>query len=64
MELDYHHMDQILPAFWIGDLHSARDSDTLRANNIRSILSVMRGTFSVHDVRLTFLVLIYDSKYR
>ncbi|KAI0254635.1 hypothetical protein BJV78DRAFT_1274060 [Lactifluus subvellereus] len=42
-------MDQVLPGFWIGDLHSARDSDTLRANNIRSILTVMRGTFSIHD---------------
>jgi hypothetical protein len=52
MDDEHHHMDQVLPGFWIGDLHSARDSDTLKANNIRSILTVMRGKFPIHDVRL------------
>jgi dual specificity phosphatase 12 len=55
MDDEHHHMDQVLPGLWIGDLHSARDSDTLRANNIRSILTVMRGKFSIHDVCLLSL---------
>ncbi|KAI0300163.1 hypothetical protein B0F90DRAFT_1725593 [Multifurca ochricompacta] len=49
MDDDYHHMDQVLPGLWIGDLHSAKDSDTLRTNNIHSILTVMRGKFSIHE---------------
>jgi len=48
---EYHHMDQILSGLWIGDLHSAKDGNTLTANNIRSILSVMRGRLSIPEVR-------------
>lgn len=43
-------MDQILPGFWVGDLHSAKDPNTLVANNIHSILSVMRGRLSIPEV--------------
>ena len=50
MEDEYHHMDQIQPGLWVGDLHSAKDVNTLRANNIQSILTAMRGRFSLPDV--------------
>jgi dual specificity phosphatase 12 len=49
MDGEYHHMDQILPGLWVGDLHSAKDADALTANNIHSILTVMRGRFSVPE---------------
>jgi hypothetical protein len=53
---EYHHMDQIVSGLWIGDLHSATDSNTLTANNIRSILTVMRGRFSIPEVRPIFFL--------
>lgn len=60
MDEEYHHMDQILPGLWIGDLHSAKDVNTLRANNIQSILTAMRGRFSLPEVCPNFLhTLIY-----
>jgi hypothetical protein len=55
-------MDQILPGLWVGDLHSAKDANTLAANNIHSILTVMRGRFSVPEVCPVFLLTpIYTS---
>lgn len=51
MDNEYHHLDQVLPGLWVGDLHSAKDVDTLKANNIQSILTVMRGNLSVPEVR-------------
>jgi dual specificity phosphatase 12 len=50
MDDEYHHMDHIIPGLWIGDLHSATDGKTLTANNIRSILTVMRGRLSIPEV--------------
>ena len=51
MDNEYHHLDQVLPGLWVGDLHSAKDADTLKANNIQSILTVMRGKCSIPEVR-------------
>jgi hypothetical protein len=63
MDGEYHHMDQILPGLWVGDLHSAKDADALTANNIHSILTVMRGRFSVPEVcPAPLLTLIYTSR--
>ena len=60
MDEEYHHMDQILPGLWIGDLYSAKDVNTLRANNIHSILTAMRGRFSLPEVCPNLLyMLIY-----
>ena len=60
MDEEHHHMDQILPGLWIGDLHSAKDANALRANNINSILTAMRGRFSLPEVCLNFFhMLIY-----
>ncbi|KAI0295742.1 hypothetical protein BC826DRAFT_1091313 [Russula brevipes] len=42
-------MDQILPRLWVGNLHSATDPNALRANNIHSILTVMRGRLSIPE---------------
>ncbi len=58
MDEEHHHMDQILQGLWIGDLHSAKDANSLRANNIHSILSVMRGRFSIPEVRPILLFML------
>ncbi|KAI0002579.1 hypothetical protein BJV74DRAFT_765196 [Russula compacta] len=42
-------MDQVLPGLWIGDLHSATDVNALRTNGILSILTAMRGSFSIPE---------------
>lgn len=60
MDEEHHHMDQILPGFWIGDLHSAKDVNTLRANNIHSILTVMRGRFSILETFIRHQVPLDD----
>jgi dual specificity phosphatase 12 len=60
-EDEYHHMDQIIPGLWIGDLHSATDRNTLTENNIHSILSVMRGRFSIPEVRPVLLLILIDT---
>ncbi len=52
MDNEYHHLDQVLPGLWVGDLHSAKDADTLKANGIHSILTVMRGKLSIPEVRI------------
>lgn len=49
MDNEYHHLDQVLPGLWVGDLYSAKDADTLNANNIHSILTVMRGKLSIPE---------------
>lgn len=51
MDNEYHHLDQVLPGLWVGDIQSAKDADVLRANNIQSILTVLRGTVSIPEVR-------------
>jgi hypothetical protein len=48
----YNHMDQVVPNLWVGDIHSATDTETLRAKNIHSVLSAMRGKVSIHPVCL------------
>lgn len=35
-------MDQIIPGLWVGDADAACDSETLRANGIKYILSAVR----------------------
>lgn len=47
----YNHMDEIVPGLWVGDLQSAKDVEMLRANNIHSVLSAMRGRVGIHEVR-------------
>ncbi len=52
MDNEYHHLDQVLPGLWVGDLLSAKDADTLKANNIQSILTLMRGKFFIPEVSM------------
>ena len=52
MDNEYHHLDQVIPRLWVGDLHSAKDADNLKANDIQSILTVMRGRLSIPEVRI------------
>lgn len=52
-------MDEIIPGLWIGDLPSALNVQNLKANNIYSILSAMRGRVRINEVlRIEFLVVI------
>ena len=44
-------MNQIVPNLWVGDLPSALATETLRAHNIHSVLTAMRGRVSIHEVR-------------
>ena len=43
-------MDQIIPNLWIGSLQATKDVESLRENNIHSVLSAMRGTVKIHEV--------------
>ncbi|KLO05685.1 hypothetical protein SCHPADRAFT_839052 [Schizopora paradoxa] len=42
-------MDQVCPNLWIGSLLATRDVEKLRANNIRCVLSTMRGSVKIHE---------------
>jgi dual specificity phosphatase 12 len=43
-------MQQVEPLLWIGNIAAAEDADTLKANNIHSVLSVFDGHVEVHPV--------------
>jgi len=43
-------MHEIVPGLWVGDLVSALDGATLKKHGIGSVLTVMRGRFSIGDV--------------
>jgi len=47
-------MNEVIPGLWIGDLPSALNVEKLKANNIFSILSAMRGRITVNEVRTSF----------
>ncbi len=42
-------MDQVSPNLWIGGLQATKDVEKLRANNIRCVLSAMRGSVKIHE---------------
>lgn len=44
-------MDEVLHNLWVGDLPGALDTEKLRAQKIRSVLTASRGRLSVHLVR-------------
>lgn len=44
-------MDEVLHNLWVGDLSGALDTEKLRAQKIRSVLTASRGRLSVHLVR-------------
>ncbi|KAK7061111.1 tyrosine protein phosphatase yvh1 [Paramarasmius palmivorus] len=55
-------MDEIIPGLWIGDIRSATDVETLKANNIFSILSAMRGKISIHETFIKHQLLLDDTE--
>ncbi|KAL0067179.1 tyrosine protein phosphatase yvh1 [Marasmius tenuissimus] len=55
-------MDEIIPGLWIGNLPSALDVETLKANNIFSILSAMRGKVSIHETFIKHQILLDDTE--
>lgn len=54
-DLDTTNMNEIIPGLWLGDLRSALDTQDLREKNIHSVLSAMRGTVTVSQVRVEFV---------
>ncbi|RPD75409.1 hypothetical protein L226DRAFT_612467 [Lentinus tigrinus ALCF2SS1-7] len=55
-------MNEIVPNLWVGDLPSALDSENLRAHNIRSVLSAMRGRVSIHETFIRHQINIDDTE--
>ncbi|CCL98239.1 uncharacterized protein FIBRA_00233 [Fibroporia radiculosa] len=55
-------MDEIISNLWIGDLPSALDAETLRAHNIRSVLTAMRGRVSIHETFIRFQINLDDTE--
>ncbi|KAH6906785.1 protein-tyrosine phosphatase-like protein [Coprinopsis sp. MPI-PUGE-AT-0042] len=53
-------MDEILPGLWLGSLASALDTETLKAHNIRSVLSAMRGRITVKETFIRHQISLDD----
>ncbi|KAJ7778113.1 hypothetical protein B0H16DRAFT_1405873 [Mycena metata] len=55
-------MDEIIPGLWVGDISSATDTKTLKANKIFSILSAMRGRVTIHETFIRHQILLDDTE--
>ncbi|TFK89292.1 hypothetical protein K466DRAFT_652194 [Polyporus arcularius HHB13444] len=55
-------MNEVVPNLWVGDLPSALDTENLRAHNIRSVLSAMRGRVSIHETFIRHQINIDDTE--
>ncbi|KXN82456.1 Dual specificity protein phosphatase 15 [Leucoagaricus sp. SymC.cos] len=55
-------MNEVIPGLWIGDLPSALNVEKLKANNIFSILSAMRGRITVNQTFIRHQILIDDTE--
>ena len=44
-------MDEVIPGLWIGDISAAKAQGALEQNNIKFVLSAMRGRVKVNPVR-------------
>ncbi|KAJ2933914.1 hypothetical protein H1R20_g3153, partial [Candolleomyces eurysporus] len=53
-------MNEVIPGLWIGDLRSALDTQSLKANQIQSVLSAMRGVVRVHETFIRHQVALDD----
>ncbi|KAJ7247897.1 hypothetical protein B0H12DRAFT_1186698 [Mycena haematopus] len=58
----YHSMDEIIPGLFVGDLPSAKDTENLKANNIFSILSAMRGRVTISETFVRHQILLDDTE--
>ncbi|KII87806.1 hypothetical protein PLICRDRAFT_176572 [Plicaturopsis crispa FD-325 SS-3] len=54
-------MDEVVPGLWIGDLPSALNTEQLKAHNIHSILSAMRGRVSIHETFIRHQIMLDDT---
>ncbi|EGO03696.1 hypothetical protein SERLA73DRAFT_69538 [Serpula lacrymans var. lacrymans S7.3] len=54
-------MDQVIPGLWIGGLANALDVEGLKARNIHSIVTAMRGKITIHATFTTHQINIDDS---
>lgn len=54
-------MNEVIPNLWLGSLRAAQDTESLRRNNIHSILSIMRGKVKISEVYLKFHQLRFRS---
>ncbi|KAJ7359583.1 hypothetical protein DFH08DRAFT_921747 [Mycena albidolilacea] len=55
-------MDEVIPGLWVGDLPSAKDTASLKANNIFSILSAMRGRVTINETFIRHQILLDDTE--
>ncbi|KAJ7118631.1 hypothetical protein C8R43DRAFT_1035569 [Mycena crocata] len=55
-------MDEIIPGLWVGDLPSATDTQSLKANKIFSILSAMRGRVTINETFIRHQILLDDTE--
>ncbi|KAJ7774470.1 hypothetical protein DFH07DRAFT_100311 [Mycena maculata] len=55
-------MDEIISGLWVGDLPSATDTTNLKANNIFSILSAMRGRVTINETFVRHQILLDDTE--
>ncbi|KAJ7185749.1 hypothetical protein C8R46DRAFT_982515 [Mycena filopes] len=58
----YANMDEIIPGLWVGDIASATDTETLKANKIFSILSAMRGRVTINETFIRHQILLDDTE--
>ncbi|KAI8976656.1 hypothetical protein BD414DRAFT_467005 [Trametes punicea] len=54
-------MNEIVPNLWVGDLPSALDTEKLKAHNIRSVLTAMRGRVSINETFVRHQINIDDT---
>ncbi|KAJ7031964.1 hypothetical protein C8F04DRAFT_1108759 [Mycena alexandri] len=55
-------MDEIIAGLWVGDISSATDTKTLKANKIFSILSAMRGRVTINETFIRHQILLDDTE--
>lgn len=49
---NYSAMNEVIPGLWLGDLRSAQNTDLLKEANVHSVLTAMRGTVRISEVRV------------
>ncbi|KAI0825190.1 hypothetical protein BC628DRAFT_1410586 [Trametes gibbosa] len=54
-------MDEVVPNLWVGDLPSALNTEQLRAHQIRSVLTAMRGRVSINETFVRHQISIDDT---
>ncbi|KAI0676571.1 hypothetical protein C8Q78DRAFT_962476 [Trametes maxima] len=55
-------MNEVVPNLWVGDLPSALNTENLKAHNIRSVLTAMRGRVSINETFMRHQINIDDTE--